>query len=620
MPVILTAAVLLVPALLAAQFFDRSSVRDGAISADASLVAFTIREPAPGRDAFGDRVVVIPAGGGDQRPVGAGGHPAFAPTSSAIARLIQVDGIRSLVVRDSLAGEDRTLTGHNLDVGAFHWSPDGSRIAFTARSFRSAGAARSSVAGDAGMAQALFVVDASGGDVRRLTAVEFAIGPAEPELPDLREFDWLDAGRLVVAGRDLGGNEPAEASSLFVVDVAGGQLRYLVGTGGRWHLPRVSPKGDWIAFTGQALGANWMASEVIVIRPDATGLRRLTVGLDRDALDLAWADDSRTIWFATEDRGSRNLHRVDSRNGRVTDGTTGTHILALEALSRRGDWALATRRTATSAGMLIRFPLDKPHLFQVLAEPAPAQFDGEIEELDIATPAGLNLHGWLFRPVGAETSRPLPLVIDIHGGPHAMAGAGYAPDALAYAAAGSLVLRLNPRGSTGFGFDILNGLGDRWPGVDVDDLRAVLDTLIGRGMVDTARITVAGTGSGAVTAAALAAVDQRIRKVVLHCPGGAWLPGGSGVDRPIWSEWYAARPFRSTAPRWWQQWDRWMRPIAPRDLVLIMGTSNTIEPAEFGEAWITAQARSGASATVVRLPGGCGNAGPETQKELWGFQ
>lgn len=607
---------LLLPLAASAQYFDRSAVTDGAISADAAQVAFTLREPADGRDAFVERVVVIPSSGGSQRLLGEGSRPAFAPSGAGIARLVMIDGVRALVIRDSLGGDDRTLTGANLDVNALAWSPDGSRIAFTATARQAVGSGLGSVAGDAGMAMALFVVDTAGGEARRITAADFAIGPAEPELPDLREFDWLDNDRIVVAGRALGGNEPAEGASLFVVNAASGERRYLIGTNGRWHLPRVSPNGDWIAFTGQALGSTWMASELIVIRPDATGLKRLTVGMDRDALDLAWADDSRNLWFATEDRGSRNIHRVDSRNSRVSDGTTGTHVLSLEALSRRGDWALAVRRTATNAGTLIRFPLGRPHQFQVLAEPASAEFAGEVEELDIAVPAGFNLHGWLLRPVVDDPSTRLPLVIDIHGGPHAMAGSGYAPRALAHAAAGSLVLRLNPRGSTGFGFDILNGLGDRWPGNDVDDLRAVIDTLVARGLVDTARITATGTGAGAVVAAALAAIDRRIGRVVLHCPGGAWLPGGTGFDRPNWSEWHAARPYRSTALRWWQQWERWMQRIAPRQVVLITGSETAIEPVEFGQSWVAAQARSGATATIIRLPGACQDAGSETQRQL----
>jgi len=99
-PGLVVAAALLLPDAVAAQYFDRSAVLDGAISADASQVAFTLREPADERDTFVKRVVVMPASGGSQRAIGAGSHPAFGPGGQLLARLVESDGVRSLVVRD----------------------------------------------------------------------------------------------------------------------------------------------------------------------------------------------------------------------------------------------------------------------------------------------------------------------------------------------------------------------------------------------------------------------------------------------------------------------------------------------------------------------------------------
>src|SRR5690606_1478806 len=391
-------------------------------------------------------------------------------------------------------------------------------------------------AGDPGARLSLYLLDTAAGEPRRLTQDDFALGPAEPELAGLAEFDWLDNNRLIVSGRQDGSNEHPSGASLFIVNDEGNH-RYLAGAGGRWHLPRVSPDRDWIAFTGQALGtAGWMASELIVMRADGTGLKRLTVGADRDALDLAWGSDSRTLWYATEARGSRNILRIDTRNGRAGAGTTGTHILSLEAVAPRGNWALAVRRTASSPGTLVRFPLDKPHELLVMIEAPLANHQGEIEELDIPV-AGNTLHAWLVRPPGFTLERRWPLVIDLHGGPHAMAGAGYSPFALALANAGALVLRLNPRGSTGFGYDIANGLADRWPGDEVADVRAAIDALIERGLADSSAIGVIGFGAGAVSSAALRQADRRIGAAVLFCAGDSWLAGASMPDAPLWSEW-----------------------------------------------------------------------------------
>jgi dipeptidyl aminopeptidase/acylaminoacyl peptidase len=433
----------------------------------------------------------------------------------------------------------------------------------------------------------------------------------------LIEFDWLGPDRLIVSGRVTGSSENPHAASLHIADISSGNVRYLAGAGGRWHLPVVSPNGDWIAFTGQALGpVGWMASELIVIKPDATGLRRLTVGRDLDALDLAWAYDSRTLWFASEERGSRNLARVDSRNGRVSAGTSGNHLLMLEAISGRGDWALAVRATATSAGTLIRFPLDKPHEMTVLREPSMAEFAGEIEELDLRVPGTANLHGWLVRPPQFEATRRYPLLVEIHGGPHAMAGAGYAPSALAHANAGWLVLRLNPRGSTGFGFDHSNALGDRWPNRDVEDLRAAISALIERGLVDSTRIAVAGTGAGAAVATVLRATDLRIAATILRCPDGNWLSGGSGVDRPLWSEWHATRPFAQLAMRWWPTFAATVNTTVGSPVLVVRGRAGSAAVA-IADAVRSHATSTGAATREFWVEGSCRDAGPMAQQRMF---
>lgn len=587
---------------LSAQFFDRSAVRGASISADAQVIAYTLRAPSSDADRFDETVFHIPATGGTPVQVGPGSAPAFAPIGTAFAWLSE----HALMLREVVTGSERNLTGDFLRVESFRWSPDGARIAFVAEM----------PANDFDW-RALYVVDLAEGVSRRVSPKGFAIGPAEPELPDLIEFDWLGPNRLVVSGRAMGATDGAQAASLHIIDVTSGAVRYLAGTGGRWHLPVVSPNGEWIAFTGQALGpAGWMASELIVLKPDGTGLRRLTVGRDRDVLDLAWASDSRTMWFAAEERGSRNLSRVDSRNGRIAAGTSGNHLLMLQALARRGDWALAVRATATSAGALVRFPLNRPHEMVVLHEPAAATTTSEIEELELAVPGAGKLHGWLVRPPQFDASRRYPLLVDVHGGPHAMAGAGYAPSALAHAAAGWLVLRLNPRGSTGFGFDLSNGLGDRWPARDVDDLRAAISALIERGLVDSSRIALVGTGAGAAVAATLRAVDPRVAATILRCPDGDWLPGGSGVDRPLWSEWHAARPFAQSVMAWWRTFAAAVDTPVRSPLLLIRGSSGA-HAVSITDAVRTQAEAAGAQTREFWLLGSCRDAGPVTQQKMF---
>jgi dipeptidyl aminopeptidase/acylaminoacyl peptidase len=395
-----------------------------------------------------------------------------------------------------------------------------------------------------------------------------------------------------------------------------GTPRYLAGKGGRWHVPVVSPGREWIAFTGQPVGgATTAASELLIMKPDGTGIRRLTVGLDRDVLDLAWRND-REIWFATEERGARNIHHLDITKGKVEVGTSGSHLLSLQAISPRGSFALAVRSTPVIAGELIRFPLDRPANFSALVSPDTPPPIGEIEEFDFRNPSGMALSAWLVRPPDFDPSKRYPLLVDVHGGPHAMAGFGYDPDVLTAAALGWLVLRVNPRGSTGYGFDIRNGLDRRWPGNDVLDIRAAIADVVSRGLADSSRIAVRGAGGGAVTALALRRDEPLVRAAVMRCTGDGWLAGGRGLDAAPWRAWGSSRPFQGSLLSWLPS-----SPLAGVTdtgipLLVIDGTSTAPQLLDFGGMVHGLLQRAGTPTAYLRLDSACHAAGPATQARL----
>lgn len=67
---------------------------------------------------------------------------------------------------------------------------------------------------------------------------------------------------------------------------------------------------------------------------------------------------------------------------------------------------------------------------------------------------GLKLVSYLTTP--ADAPGPLPLVLNVHGGPWARDEWGYDPEAQWFASRGYAVLQVNFRGSTGFGKAFLN--------------------------------------------------------------------------------------------------------------------------------------------------------------------
>ena len=600
-----------------ASLLNRNRVIEVTASPDGALIAYTQRTPDWDGDRFLQEVFIIPAAGGEPWRLGEGSRLAFAPKGEGVA---WIDSRGAIEVRDSLAA--RGFLAGRVDPArnpALRWSPDASTVGFRANGDLIWGL-EIPIHYWAGSSLYLSSRDRAWRP-RRVTPLTFAVGPSDPDLPGAPQFDWLDDSTVVVAGRDLEAVTDPDASYLYLVRLDGDTTRspeYLIGEGGRWHTPVVSPDGEWIAFTGHPIGSGpWLADELIVIRRDGTGLKRLTVGLDRDVRDVRWERDSRHLWFATEDRGSRNLHRIDSRNGRIGPSTSGSHILTLGEVPRRGDWAVGVLSSMRTAGAVVRFPLDHPDRLQALITPDVEVPTGEIEEFDFRASDGTVLSAWLFRPPGFDPDGRYPLLVDIHGGPHAMAGNGYAPFALAHAADGRLVLRVNPRGSTGYGFDIVNGLGRDWPRQDVADLREAITEVIGRGFVDTAQVAVVGQGAGGVVAEALRQADPRIGRTILRCTGGAWLQGSDAPDLAPWTEWVASRSFRRTIDSWMA--DSPVRTAAAtRSPVLVVeGTPVGPRPIAFGESLHLTLARAGVRTAFNRVSTACADAGPASQYHLF---
>jgi dipeptidyl aminopeptidase/acylaminoacyl peptidase len=106
--------------------------------------------------------------------------------------------------------------------------------------------------------------------------------------------------------------------------------------------------------------------------------------------------------------------------------------------------------------------------------------------VEIPARDGLTLVGYLTLPPGAGAAKgdgganwrpasPLPLVLDVHGGPWARDSYGFNPEHQWLANRGYAVLSVNYRGSTGFGKNFINAGDHEWAGNMHNDLLDAVD-------------------------------------------------------------------------------------------------------------------------------------------------
>src|SRR5262249_36614351 len=128
---------------------------------------------------------------------------------------------------------------------------------------------------------------------------------------------------------------------------------------------------------------------------------------------------------------------------------------------------------------------------------------------------GTVVQGWLIRDPARPG--PLPLLLDVHGGPH-NAWNGAADQAHLYhqelAARGWAVLLVNPRASDGYGAAFHDATRGAWGEADAQDFLEPLDILVADGIADPARLAVTGYSYGGFMTCYLTSHDTRFAAAV----------------------------------------------------------------------------------------------------------
>ena len=566
------------------RYFDIERVASPKISPDGNHIVFTRSHVDPIKDAWVGLLWEMEADGSRQRPLVRGSDAQWSPDGTRIAYLAEADGKVQLWVRYMDAeGAMIQVTRSERSPVSFHWSPDGKSIAYV---MAVPDSARWNVAMPSAPAGAqwtppprvvtrlqyradrigfladdwmqLFVVSADGGLPRQVTHGAFNIGARGAGIPAPPALDWLPDGRTIIAD----GNDAADAdiqyrvSNIYAIDVASGVLRRLTADAGFWHAPVVSPDGKWIAFTGFAATRDtYHAADLFVVHPDGSMRRALTSGIDRDPTSLTWGDNE-NIYFTAEDHGMVNvwMASLTAKAPAVKAITNGVHVLTLGSLSLKGNVGVATRTAPQQPAEVVRFTVKKPWDLQQLTHVNDAFLAGtrlgEVEQIDVRSSGDARIQGWLVKPPGFDPAKKYPLIMEIHGGPHAMYNVGFNPALQDFAAYGFLVLFLNPRGSTGYGSAFGNAIDQAYPGVDYDDLMAGVNEAIARGSVDTTRMFVGGCSGGGVLSSWIVGHTTRFAAAAVRCPVIDWISFAGQTDVPLFAAGLFDHPFWDDPAPW----------------------------------------------------------------------
>ncbi len=361
---------------------------------------------------------------------------------------------------------------------------------------------------------------------------------------------------------------------LYSIPAAGGEPAKIAGYDGAINSFAVSPDGKWAAFAGSLahpIQSHTESDLFVVSTTPGSRPRNLTTNFDGEVLGGVggdqgapragrgprpeWSADGRTLYVTAGEEGTVNLKRVDVATGRVEPWTSGKHALMTYVMEGGKTVALVSTPTMIgdlylvgADGALTRLTNVNEKLWSELTLTEP-------DEMWTTSFDGKKVESWIQKPPDFDPSKKYPMILDIHGGPHAAYDYVFDHEFQWMAAKGYVVLYPNPRGSTTYGETFANIIQFRYPGDDYKDLMAAVDDLLKKGYVDGKKLGVTGGSGGGLLTNWVVTQTDRFSAAVAQRDiadwSNFWYTADFTLFQPTWfrkAPWEEAEDFRARSP------------------------------------------------------------------------
>lgn len=264
--------------------------------------------------------------------------------------------------------------------------------------------------------------------------------------------------------------------------------------------------------------------------------------------EVIWSADGDSLITVTERQGTTNLVQVEINSGKLREITHGDQAVERYRATRDGSKFVVLISTATEIGDL--FVVDRsgsqPVQITRINEKVFSQLNlTPPEELWYNSFDGKRIEAWIQKPPDFDPAKKYPLILNIHGGPHAAYGYVFDHEIHWMAAKGYVVLYPNPRGSTSYGQQFGNIIQYRYPGDDFRDLMLGVDEVLKRGYIDPKRLGVTGGSGGGLLTNWVIGHTDRFAAAVAQRDIASWAAWWYSADFTLFQpSWFKAPPFQ----------------------------------------------------------------------------
>jgi dipeptidyl aminopeptidase/acylaminoacyl peptidase len=508
------------------------------LAPDGERVAFTVTESDWKQDAFVTHLWMAEVESGRTYQLTRGekscGNAQWSPDGAWLAFTSErAGGKPQLFVIPADGGEAVQLTKADNGVAQYGWSHDGKQIAFTSSDAdEKAAKARKEQLGEFEVVRKeyafmhLWLLNVEEALRAPVTGTQRTRGKEF----NVTGFSWSPDDKQIAlsatSNPDLINSRTAEIYMLGLNDVA---PRKIVAQPGPDNNPVWSPDGKQLLWASAMGNPRFYSANLRLAMMPLRGneWRSLTDAFDENPNIVEWNHDG--IYFTGMQKTAAHLFRLDPANGRITRISQPDNLmLGNVSFNADGTMIAFTAPSPTSLNELYVSSVKNfaPRKLTEMTNQVKGYVLAAREVIEWQSQDGTTIEGILIKPADFDATKKYPLLCVIHGGPTGidrptLLDTRYYPSDI-WTAKGALVLKVNYRGSAGYGekFRQLNlrnlGVGDAW------DVLSGVDHLIKQGFVDANRVGCMGWSQGGYISAFLTTSSDRFKAISVGAGISNW--------------------------------------------------------------------------------------------------
>ena len=479
-------------------------ISDPQISPDGQQILYVQKIVDPtDKTKYLNQIFIVDVNEGQPRPFTSGlksdTSPRWSPCGKQVAFMSARSGEPQIWIISACGGEAKQLTKFKRPLGGFSWSPDGSKLLATGKIGPSDDLPKDAEKSDVKVITRLhykmngegfhgdrrshiFLIDAQTGEVKQLTSGDY----------DHMAPSWSkDGTKFLFTGKLFEDADYISHNEIYEFNLADNSIRTLTDGSGSWSSPTYSHLGQSIVcyghmgeFRGATLSKVWTlpvsGGRPTMILQDFDLSVGNAVGADMVSGSDAkpqWSADDQYIFFPATNGGSTMIYKVES-NGGVPEALTeeGQVVYGLSYLASQNCFAYMVTCPANIGDLYYR---EIGHEAKRLTNVNKAWFS-EVwvslpEQYSFLADNGVAVEGWLLKPYNFQEGTKVPMILEIHGGPHVAYGMAFHHEMQVLCARGFAVLFTNPQGSQGYGQTFNCATHHDWGGQDYRDIMMAVD-------------------------------------------------------------------------------------------------------------------------------------------------